>query len=124
MSSTGITDFSVMTKKSMYRRDIVNLGFVKIGDLITENHSFSYGINPLLNPEQRFFLMSIVNSIPAEWRSVVKDSADVSVSDPLPNTPTIRMESGNLVQIFDASLNRSMNFLCGRNRFHPLLDKN
>ena len=39
----------------MYRRGIVNLGFVKIGDLITENHSFSYGINPLLNPEQRFF---------------------------------------------------------------------
>ena len=42
-------------KKSMYSRDIVNLGFVKIGDLITENHSFLYGINPLLNPEQRFF---------------------------------------------------------------------
>ena len=95
--------FRCYDKKSMYRRDIVNLGFVKIGDLITENHSFLYGINPLLNPEQRFFHMSIVNSIPAEWHSVVKASADVSVSDPLPNTPTIRMESGNLVPIFDAS---------------------
>ena len=87
----------------MYRRDIVNIGFVKIGDLITENHSFLYGINPLLNPDQRFFLMSIINSIPAEWRSVVKASADVSVSGPLPNTPTIRTESDNLVPIFDAS---------------------
>ena len=87
----------------MYRRDIVNLGFVKIGDLITENHSFSYGTNPLVNPEQRFFLMSIITSVPAEWRSVVKASADVSVSDPLPNIPTIRMESDNLVPISDDS---------------------
>ena len=82
---------------------MVNLGFVKIGDLITQNHSFSYGFNPLVNPKQRFFLMSIINSIPAEWHSVVKASADVSVSDPLPNTPTIKMESDNLVPIFDAS---------------------
>ena len=37
-------------KKSMYRRD-----FIKIGDLITEDNSFSYGINSLVNPEQRFF---------------------------------------------------------------------
>ena len=113
-----------MTKKSMYRRDIVNLGFVKIEDLITENHSFWYGINTLLNPEERFFLMSIVNSIPAEWRSVVKDSADVSVSDPLPNTPTIRMESGNLVPIFDASSKQVYQLFVWKNRFHPLLDKN
>ena len=95
--------FLCYDKKSMYRRDIVNIGFVKIGDLITENISFLYGINALLNPEQRFFLMSIINSIPAEWRCVVKASADVSVSDPLPNTPTIRMKSDNLVPIFDAS---------------------
>ena len=61
MSSSEITDFSVMTKKSMYRRDIVNLGFVKIGDVITENHSFSYGIISLVNPEQRIFVMSIIN---------------------------------------------------------------
>ena len=61
----------------MYRRDIINLGFVKIGDLISEKNSFSYGINSLVNPEQRFFLMSIINSIPAEWRSVVKASTEL-----------------------------------------------
>ena len=90
-------------KKSMYRRDIVNLGFIKIGDLIMEDNSFLYGINSLVNPEQRFFLMSIVNSIPAEWRSFVKVSTDVLVVDPLPNITTIRMESDNLVPILDAS---------------------
>ena len=56
MSLSGITNFSaVTTKKSMYRRDIVNLGFVKIGDLISTNNFFSYGNTPLVNPEQRFF---------------------------------------------------------------------
>jgi len=51
MSSSGVTDFSVTTKKSMYRRDIVNLGLIKLGDLISENNSFSYAINSLVNPE-------------------------------------------------------------------------
>ena len=97
--------FLCYDKKSMYRRDIINLGFVKIGDLISEKNSFSYGINSLVNPEQRFFLMSIINSIPAEWRSVEKASTDhdVSVIDPFPNTPTIMMEGDNLVPILDAS---------------------
>ena len=97
--------FLCYDKKSMYRRDTINLGFVKIGDLISEKNSFSYGINSLVNPEQRFFLMSIINSIPAEWRSVVKASTDhdVSVIDPFPNTPTIRMEGDNLVPILDTS---------------------
>jgi len=45
----------------------------------------------------------IINSIPAEWRSVVKGSTDLLVIDPLPNTPTISMESDNLVPIIDAS---------------------
>ena len=97
--------FLCYNKKSMYRRDIINLGFVKIGDLISKKNSFSYGINSLVNPEQRFFLMSIINSIPAEWHSVVKASTDhdVSVIDAFPNTPTIRMEGDNLVPILDAS---------------------
>ena len=111
-------------KKSMYRRDIVNLGFIKIGDLISENNSFSYGINSLVNPEQRFFLMSIINSIPAEWRSVVKASTDLLVIDPLPNTPTIRMESDNLVPILNASSKQIYQLFLRKNRFHPLLNRN
>jgi len=47
--------------------------------------------------------MSIINSIPAEWRSVVKASTGLLVIDPLPNTPTLRMESDNLVPILVAS---------------------
>jgi len=47
--------------------------------------------------------MSIINSIPAEWRSFVKASTDMLVIDPLPNTQTTRMESDNLVPVLDVS---------------------
>jgi len=40
-------------KKSMYRRDIVNLGFMKIEDLISANNS-SYNISSLINPNKFF----------------------------------------------------------------------
>ena len=42
-------------KKSMYRRDIVNSGLVKITDLISANNSFSCDFSSFTNPEQRFF---------------------------------------------------------------------
>ena len=42
-------------KKSMYRRDIVNLGLVKITDFISANNSFSCEFSSFTNPEQRFF---------------------------------------------------------------------
>jgi len=95
--------FLCYDKKSMYRRDIVNLGFVKIGDLISANNSFSYDISSLINPEQRFFLMSIINSIPTERCSLIKASTDVTVADPIPSIPAIKMASGNVVPILDIS---------------------
>jgi len=65
----------------MYIRDMVNLGFVKIGDLISANNFFLYSISSLINPEQRFFLMSIKNSITTEWRLVIKTSVDETIAD-------------------------------------------
>ena len=90
-------------KKSMYRRDIVNLGLVKITDLISANNSFSCDFSSFTNPEQRFFRMSIINSIPAEWRSLIKASANVISANPIPITPTIKLPSGNVVPILDIS---------------------
>ena len=94
--------FICYDKKSIYRRDIVNLGFMKIGDLISANNSFSYDTSSLINPEQRFFLMSIINSIPTEWRSLIKASTDVTIADPIPSIPTIKMAS-DYVPILDLS---------------------
>ena len=73
-----IWKFLYYDKKSIYRTDIVNLGFVKIRDLISANNSFLCDFSSLTNPEQRFFLMSIINSIPAEWRSLIKASTNVA----------------------------------------------
>ena len=63
--------------------------------------------------------MSIINSIPAEWRCFVKASADVSVSDPLPNTLTIRTESDNLVPIFDASSKQTYQLFLRKKQIPP-----
>ena len=89
-------------KNSMYRRDLVNLGFVKIMDLISADKSFSCDFSSLTNPEQRFFLMSIINSIPAKWRLLIKASTNVTAI-PIPITPTIKMASGNAVPVLDIS---------------------
>ena len=79
----------------MYIRDMVNLGLVKIGDLISANNFFLYNISSLINPEQRFFLMSIKNSITTEWPSLIKTSFDETIADLIQIIPTIKMVSGN-----------------------------
>ena len=44
-------------KKSVYRRDIAELGFLKICDL--------FSTEKVLNPEQDFFIMGIILCLPA-----------------------------------------------------------
>ena len=100
---SGTTNFFVMTKISMYRGDIVNLGFMKVRDLISANNSCSCDFSSLTNSEQRFFLTSVINSIPAEWRSLIKASTNVTSANPIPLTPTIKLPSGNVVPILDIS---------------------
>jgi len=98
-----INKFLCYDKKSMYKIDIVNLGLLKITDSISASNSLSCDFSSFTNPEQRFFLMSIINSIPAEWRSLIKASANVISANPLPTTPTIKLPSGNVVPILDIS---------------------
>ena len=49
--------FICIDKKSVYRNDLVNLGIVKVGDLITDNNLFLHE-DPYvpISPEQRFLL--------------------------------------------------------------------
>ena len=72
--------------------------------MISINNFFSPNvISPLVSPEQIFFLMSIVNSIPAEWRALARASGDESLIVTLPNTPTITMDNDDSVPILDVS---------------------
>ena len=63
--------------------------------LVIENVAIFY--------KQRFFLISIINSIPAEWRSLIKASTNVTPANPIPITPAIKMASDNVVPILDIS---------------------
>ena len=74
----------------MYRRDIADL----ICDLFSTKEN--------LNPEQGFFIMGIINSMPARWLLTIKRATTSLVTDPLPDTPAILI-SNNLVPILDVS---------------------
>ena len=63
-------------KKSVYRRDIVELGFLRICDL--------FSTEKVLNLEQDFFIMGIINSMPASWRLTIKGATSAPAIDPLP----------------------------------------
>ena len=80
----------------------MDLSCLKIGDLFSTN---SLASNPrllFLNPEQRFFVMSIVNSIPPKWHSRIKYSTIHSVIDPIPEAPSIMIKE-NSIPILDVS---------------------
>ena len=78
----------------MYRRDVADLGFLKICDLFSTKEN--------LNPEQGFFIMGLINSMPASWRLTIKWATNAPVIDPLPDSPAILI-SNNLVPILVAS---------------------
>ena len=102
-----------------------SLDFMKIGDVIFINNFFSRNvISPLVSPEQRCFLMSIVNSIPAEWRVLARASGDESLIVPLPNTPTIKMDNDNSMPILDVSSKQVYQSFMEKNRFRPRLIRN
>ena len=75
---------------------------MKIRDLISANNSFSCDFSAK-EANKGFFLMSITNSIPAGWRSLIKACTNVQLANPIPITPTIKMVSGNVVPILDIS---------------------
>ena len=57
--------FLCVDKKSVYRRDIADQGFCKIWDSLSVD-------NVQLNHEQSFFIMSVINSMPAAWRLLIR----------------------------------------------------
>ena len=86
--------FLCVDKKSVYRTDIADEGFCKIWDLFSVD-------NVQLNPEQSFFIMSVINSMPAAWRLLIRTANIAPVLSPLPNTPAILIND-ILIPILDA----------------------
>ena len=58
--------------------------------------------------EQNFFLISHIDSFPAESRAFATSLTDSSLIEEIPNDPKIRLGSRNSVQILDSPLNKFM----------------
>ena len=95
--------FLCVDKKSVFRRDLFSIGLLKIGDLLSCNNSTTFSAtNLLLNPEQSFFVMSIIDSIPDHWRTIIKDSSSFPIISPVLDAPTIIID-GNSLTLSDVS---------------------
>ena len=96
-----------INKKSVYRRDIADLRFLKICDLFSTKEN--------LNLEQGFSIMGLTNSMPASWRLTIKRATTAPVIDPLPDSPAILI-SNNLVPILDASSKQMYQLFLEKNK--------
>ena len=67
--------FICIDKRSVHRRNLLNLGIIKVGDLITDNNLFLHG-DPYVTtpPEQRFFIMGVAHSLPSDWKTIIRSS--------------------------------------------------
>ena len=106
--------FICIDNKSVYRNDLVNLGIVKVGDLITDNNLFLHE-DPYvpISPEQRFFIMGVVHSLPSDWKTIIRSSVCTNAIKPIPCTPYIKLNCGSVPisdvtskQIYDSFLRK------------------
>ena len=63
--------------------------------------------------------MSIVNSIPSEWRALAKASTNLSSNAPTLSTPTIKTDNGNWTAISDVSSRQIYQFFPERKQIPP-----
>ena len=60
--------FTCIDKKSVYRSDLVNLGIMKVGDLITDNNLFLHEDPSVqISLEYVFFFMGVVHALPSDY---------------------------------------------------------
>ena len=64
-----------------------------------------------ITPEQRFFVMGVVHSLPSDWKTVIKSSVCKNEIRPIPHTPHIKLNCGSFPisdvtskQIYDSFL--------------------
>ena len=95
--------FLCVDKKSVFRRDLFSIGLLKIGDLLSCNNITTFSFtNLLLNSEQSFFVMSIIDSIPTHWRTIIKNSSWLPIISPVLDVPSIIID-GNPLTFSDVS---------------------
>ena len=88
--------FICIDEKSVYRSDLVNLGIIKVSDLITDNNLFLHE-DPYvpISPEQRFCVMRVVHTLPSDWKTIIRSSLCKNEIRPIPHTPYIKLNCGS-----------------------------
>ena len=88
--------FLCVDKKSVYRRDIADQAFVKSGAYF-QLIMYNLTMNKVFS-----FMLSVINSMPAAWRLLIRTANIAPVLSPLPNTLAILIND-ILFPILDAS---------------------
>ena len=73
----GTISLFLLRASRVYVKHLAVNGIVKIGDLISDNGKFLESeklLQARLSPVHYFKLMGIVNSIPNEWKLIIKQS--------------------------------------------------
>ena len=85
-----------------------------MGDLITDNNLFLHE-DPYvpISPEQRFFIMGVIHSLPSDWETIIRPSVCKNEIRPIPCTPYIKLNCGSVTisvvtskQIYDSVLRK------------------
>ena len=85
-----------MLTRNLFTEEILRIkAFVKSG-------TYFQLMMKQLNPEQSFFIMSVINSMPAAWRLLIRTANIAPVLSPLPNTPA-SLINDILISILDAA---------------------
>ena len=85
-----------------------------MGDLITDNNLFLHE-DPYvpISPEQRFFIMGVVHSLPSDWKTIIRPFVCKNEIRPIPCTPYIKLNCDSVPisdvtskQIYDSVLRK------------------
>ena len=116
--------FKELWKKLYGKTRSFSIGLLQIGAILSCNNATMFTFtNLLLNPDQSLFVMSIIDSIPAQWRTIVKGSSSLPIIPPVPDNPPLSL-SMKFLRLFLISLLNKFTASCRRSRDCLLLKRN
>ena len=117
--------FILIENKSCYIKHLAVHGIVKIGDLISDNGRFLESeklLQARLSPVHFFKLMGIVNSIPNEWKLIIKQSQH-HICSPSNDTFQINIENSTTVNVLNVTSKMLYNQFKRKKRTVPAAQK-
>ena len=89
-----------------------------MGDFITDNNIFLHEdpyMYVTISPEQRFFIMGVVRSLPSDWKTIIRSSVCKNEIRPIPHTPYIKLNCGSF-PISDVTSEQIYDSFCAKSK--------